>query len=142
MDLLRNFNSSTSRLILGAEAQKRAGLQRITIQNMSVALKSLQLVHKVFQLLRNQKRFEKNISSQLDDILRAIQEHVNQLFGKIVSTVTAAIDQSLIHWEGKPPMPSNSFKEIFFNYDKSKEAVCDILLKEQVFFICHLLLHI
>merc|ERR1719228_3175291 len=51
-ELLKLFNSRTCQLVLGAGAVNMAGLKTITIRNLAVTLRSLNLVAKVIPFIK------------------------------------------------------------------------------------------
>ena len=50
-------------------------------------------------------------------------DHLGELERKIVQIVDAALQQQLIGWERKPPVPSNTFKAIGKQLLKLNEAI-------------------
>ena len=135
-ELLKLFNSRTCQLVLGAGAVSMAGLKTITIRNLGVTLRSLNLVAKVIPCIKEylQSLFPAmtdkqsvTISRNFDNAAKDYSEHLVELEKKIVQIVDAAINQQLANWELRPPVPSTSFKSIGKQLTKFHEAIQDIL---------------
>ena len=120
-ELLKLFNSRTCQLVLGAGAVSTAGLKTITIRNLAVTLRSLELVAATIQGVREhflagvaQVKNEKNekqagaLCRNFDHASRDFRDHLGELERKIVQIVDAALQQQLNTWERRPPVPIRS----------------------------------
>jgi len=140
-DLLKLFNSRTCQLVLGAGAVSTAGLKTITIRNLAVTLRSLDLVAKTIQCVRAHflavcpSLTEKQMNAltrNFDHAARDFQDHLSELKRKIVEVVDAALQQQLSTWQRKPPVPSQSFKSIGKQLTKLLESIQDVMPSDQV----------
>ena len=122
--------------MLGAGAVSTAGLKTITIRNLAVTLRSLELVAATIQGVREhflagvaQVKNEKNekqagpLCRNFDHASRDFRDHLGELERKIVQIVDAALQQQLNTWERRPPVPSNTFKNIGKQLTKLLEGV-------------------
>lgn len=140
-DLLKLFNSRTCQLVLGAGAVSTAGLKTITIRNLAITLRSLDLVAKTIQCVRAHflavcpSLTEKQMNAltrNFDHAARDFQDHLSELKRKIVEVVDAALQQQLSTWQRKPPVPSASFKSIGKQLTKLLESIQDVMPSDQV----------
>jgi len=136
VELLKLFNSRTCQLILGAGAVSMAGLKTITIRNLCVTLRSLNLVVKILPAVKqylqnlNPNLTEKQMITllrQFDSAGKDYNEHQGELERKIIEIVDTALSQQLVNWTLKPPVPSQSFQSIGKQLTKFHEAIKDIL---------------
>lgn len=138
LDLLRTFNSRSCQLVLGAGALHSAGLKTITSASLALVSRSLQLI--VGLLPRIQDHFQSidtagntAPSTAYDAIEKDYQSHIKELELKILSLMCSSVCTSqLMTWEAKPPIPSQSFRNICRQFIKLHEAIGPILPQSQV----------
>lgn len=132
IDLLRTFNSRSCQLVLGAGAVHLAGLKMITISNLALVSRALQLVLWLITNVKNHfKKLETNVSTW-PTVEKDIGSHVKELENKMVTIVTALVNNQLDTWEARPPIPSQSFRNISRNFVKLHEAIIHVLPIEQI----------
>ena len=121
-----------------------AGLKTITIRNLGVTLRSLNLVAKIIPNIKQNLQdlcpnlTEKQaitLSRNFDNTTKDYDEHVGELEKKMVQIVDAALNQQLANWELKPPVPSACFKSIGKQLTKFHEAIHDILPPTKITFL-------
>jgi len=136
VELLKLFNSRACQLVLGAGAVSIAGLKTITIRNLAVTLRSLNLVAKTLPYIKQHLLIQcPNLSEkQLTTWVRNFEsadkdytEHQGELERKMVQIVDEALNQQIAAWQLKPPVPSPSFQSIGKQMTKLYEAIHDIL---------------
>merc|ERR1712240_291346 len=136
VELLKLFNSRACQLVLGAGAVSTAGLKTITIRNLAVTLRSLNLIAKTFPYIKQHLLVQyPNLSEkQLTTWVRNFEsadkdytEHQGELERKMVQIVDEALNQQIAAWQLKPPVPSPSFQSIGRQMTKFYEAIHDIL---------------
>jgi len=135
-ELLKLFNSRTCQLVLGAGAVSIAGLKTITIRNLGVTLRSLNLVAKILPVVRQHllnpskdltEKQRVNLAKHFDSADKDYREHQGEIERKIIQIVDDALTQQLDNWQLQPPVPSPSFQSIGKQLTKFYEAIHDIL---------------
>ncbi|XP_034944427.1 vacuolar protein sorting-associated protein 54 [Chelonus insularis] len=145
-EILRLFNSRCCQLVLGAGAMQVAGLKTITSTILVLASRSLKLilwtmpfVRAHFHALANSNLIRgsaiglmNSTSSSggvalLDSVERDIRAHVREIEGKILNIVDNLVGGQINSWDARPPVPSQSFRNISRHLTKLYEAVSGIL---------------
>lgn len=137
IDLLRTFNSRCCQLVLGAGALRVAGLKTITSGNLVLVSRVLQLVLWLLPHLRTHfQSFDINgnatILTGYESVERDFISHIKEIEGKVLSIVVTLIQNQLGNWEARPPVPSQSFRNISRHFVKLHEAIAPILPEQQV----------
>lgn len=140
IDLLRTFNSRCCQLVLGAGAVHVAGLKMITISNLALVSRALQLVLWLLPHLKvHFQQFEQNGNSSNNSMLsgyltveKDFVSHVKELENKMLSIVGQLVHQQLGNWDARPPVPSQSFRNISRHFVKLHEAIAPILPQQQI----------
>lgn len=151
IDLLRTFNSKCCQLVLGAGALRVAGLTTITTGNLALVSRSLKLViwfiprikgH--FQQLEIKQTSNSNnepatnvtpnnfINSGYDTIEKDLYSHIKEVESKVLTIVTTLVHNLLNTWDARPPVPSQSFRNISRHFIKLHEALSPILPEPQI----------
>ncbi|KAK7506845.1 hypothetical protein BaRGS_00001696 [Batillaria attramentaria] len=137
VDLLKVFNSRTCQLLIGAGARQLVGLKTISVRNLGLASRCLQLV--VHYIPRVQAHFEaalpaKNHSmlKHFDKIVKDYQDHIEEICNKLVSIAENSLESLLSKYEVKAPMPSQCFRSVCKQLAKLHEALIGILPQHQV----------
>lgn len=150
IDLLRTFNSKCCQLVLGAGALRVAGLTTITTGNLALVARSLKLViwfiprikgH--FQQLEHKQTHNSNdsganhtpnnfINSGYDTIEKDFVSHIKEIESKVLTIVTTLVHNLLNTWDARPPVPSQSFRNISRHFIKLHEALSPILPEPQI----------
>ncbi|XP_021700653.1 vacuolar protein sorting-associated protein 54 [Aedes aegypti] len=141
IDLLRTFNSRSCQLVLGAGALHVAGLKTITSGNLALVSRALQLV---LWLLPHVKRhfqsLEPNgtstgsttILTGYDSIEKDFASHIKEIENKVLAIVCDLVTNQMANWDARPPVPSQSFRNISRQFVKLHEAIAPILPQKQV----------
>lgn len=151
----RFYNSRVCQFLLGAGAINVSGLKTITIRNLALALRSLQLLLRIipyilihFQNCYSEKSTSNTLSfkkhknenatpkaeskqfevlhRQFDQASQHVKNHVDELHSKIFSVVTAILMQHISSWQ--PPQksfPNKDYKVPSQNF----KALCKQLTK-------------
>ncbi|KAI8115059.1 Vacuolar protein sorting-associated protein 54 [Lucilia cuprina] len=133
VDLLRNFNSRSCQLVIGAGALRVAGLKTITSTNLALVSRALQLI--LWLLPKIKQHFQQLDASSVtgyDGIEREFQSHVKEIENKIYTIVMERIAMQLEAWDARPPIPSQSFRIISRHLVKLHEAIAPILPEQQI----------
>lgn len=150
IDLLRTFNSKCCQLVLGAGALRVAGLTTITTGNLALVSRSLKLViwfiprikgH--FQKLELENATNSNesgasimpnnfINTSYDTIEKDFFSHIKEIETKVLTIVTTLVHNLLNNWDARPPVPSQSFRNISRHFIKLHEALSPILPEQQI----------
>lgn len=143
IDLLRMFNSRCCQLVLGAGALHVAGLKTITSGNLALVSRALQLV---IWLLPHIKRHYHQIDSGTngkinggstmltgyDAVEKDVMGHIKEVESKVLSIVGLLVNSQMDNWNARPPVPSQSFRNISRHFVKLHEAIAPILPEHQV----------
>lgn len=150
IDLLRTFNSKCCQLVLGAGALRVAGLTTITVGNLSLVSRSLKLV--IWFIPRIKAHFQQLDSKQAsnssesgtnvmsnnfintgyDTIEKDFFSHIKEIESKVLTIVTTLVHNLLNTWDARPPVPSQSFRNISRHFIKLHEALSPILPEQQI----------
>ncbi|XP_049577250.1 vacuolar protein sorting-associated protein 54 isoform X2 [Syngnathus scovelli] len=135
-DLLKHFNSRSCQLVLGAGALQVVGLKTITTKNLALASRCLQLV--VFYIPVIRQHFESKLQPKhlsvlrhFDHIIKDYNDHVSEIWAKLVAIMDSVFEKVLTKYEVKAPMPSACFRNVCKQMVKMHEAINDLLPAEQ-----------
>lgn len=157
IDLLRTFNSKCCQLVLGAGALRVAGLTTITVGNLALVSRSLGLM--IWFIPRIKGHFQQIelrqattttnstggaetaptnattnnfINSGYDSIEKDFLSHIKEIESKVLTIVTTLMHNLLNTWDARPPVPSQSFRNISRHFIKLHEALSPILPDQQI----------
>lgn len=139
VDLLRIFNSKCCQLVLGAGAVHVAGLKMITISNLALVSRALQLVLWLMPHVKNHfTKIDQNGSNTgnlmgWSSVEKDFVSHIKEVENKMLSIVGQLVNQHLNNWDARPPIPSQSFRNISRHFVKLHEAIAQVLPKEQIY---------
>jgi vacuolar protein sorting-associated protein 54 len=137
IDLLRTFNSRCCQLVLGAGAVHVAGLKMITISNLALVSRALQLVLWLMPQVKNHFNSldsNGNIGSLNGWITveKDFVSHIKEIENKMLTIVSQLVNSQLVNWDARPPIPSQSFRNISRHFVKLHEAIAQVLPAEQI----------
>ncbi|XP_030377069.1 vacuolar protein sorting-associated protein 54 [Scaptodrosophila lebanonensis] len=133
VDLLRTFNSRSCQLIIGAGAMRVAGLKTITSTNLALVSRALQLVLWLLPKLREHfQALDASSVSGYDAIEKDFHGHIKEIELKIHGIVSERVSQQLLAWEARPPIPSQTFRNISRHLVKLHEAIAGVLPEPQI----------
>lgn len=135
LELIRLFNSRCCQLVLGAGAIQSAGLKTISTSNLALVSRSLQVILWLLPMIV--KLLERLHSKDLSligfsSIEKDIEEHKKEIENKISIIVSNMLCSQLVGWDAKPPVPSQTFRNISKHLVKLHEALIDILPLSQI----------
>lgn len=90
--LLKQFNSRTCQLILGAGALELVGLKTISVKTLALTVRCLQLISRFIPVLKQDflaalPAEQANAGRHFDLTLRDYNDHVDEIYNKLVSVV-------------------------------------------------------
>ncbi|XP_065358306.1 vacuolar protein sorting-associated protein 54 [Calliphora vicina] len=133
VDLLRNYNSRSCQLVIGAGALRVAGLKTITSTNLALVSRALQLILWLLPKIKNHfQHLDAASVTGYDGIERELQSHVKEIENKIYTIVMERVTMQLEAWDARPPIPSQSFRIISRHLVKLHEAIAPILPEQQI----------
>lgn len=135
LELIRLFNSRCCQLVLGAGAIQSAGLKTISTSNLALVSRSLQVILWLLPLIIKllERVHSKDLSlSGFNSLESDIAGHKKEIESKICLIVSNMLSSQLGGWEAKPPVPSQTFRNISKHLVKLHEALIDILPLEQI----------
>lgn len=121
--------------MLGAGAIQSAGLKTISTSNLALVSRSLQVILWLLPLIRGllDKLHSKDLSlNGFGNIESDIVSHKHEIENKICLIVSNMLSSQLTGWDAKPPVPSQTFRNISKHLVKLHEALIDILPIEQI----------
>lgn len=137
VELLKAFNSRCCQLILGAGALQLVGLKTISVRNLALASRSLQLIvhfvpfvaHEAELALReDQKHLMRHFKQALTDY----GDHIGEITAKLVSVIDHHTSNCLNNWEISSSVPSSSFQQICRQLQKFHNGLAGIIPDDQV----------
>lgn len=135
IDLLRTFNSRCCQLVLGAGALHVAGLKTITSGNLALVSRALQLVLWLLPHVKNHfQNLEENGATLIgyETVEKDFISHIKEIENKVLSIVFTIVGNQIMNWDARPPIPSQSFRNISRQFVKLHEAIGPILPEEQI----------
>lgn len=153
VDLLRTFNSKCCQLVLGAGALRVANLTTITTGNLALVSRALQLVIWILPRLKSHFRkieqsqtngngyaqYSNNsiasnnfINSGYDAVEKDFISHIKEIEAKVLTIVTSLVHNQLNNWNARPPVPSQSFRNISKHFMKLHQVLVPILPEQQI----------
>uniref|UniRef100_A0A914UTW1 Vacuolar protein sorting-associated protein 54 n=1 Tax=Plectus sambesii TaxID=2011161 RepID=A0A914UTW1_9BILA len=137
VELLKNFNSRTCQLILGAGALQLVGLKTISVRNLALASRCLQLIARYIPVA--QKEFEhylpdnqSNLMRHFYQVFKDYEDHIQEITIKLLSVMEHHITTCIAKWDFKGTVPSPSFQQIGKHLRKFHEGLVDILPNDQI----------
>lgn len=133
IDLMRTFNSRSCQLVIGAGALRVAGLKTITIGNLALVSRAIQLVLWLLPKVKAHfAKLEPTSVAGFDTIENDFTSHMKEIEAKILVIVSDLVGNQLKSWDARPPVPSQAFRNISRHYVKLHEAVSPILPESQI----------
>lgn len=138
IDLLRTFNSRCCQLVLGAGAVHVAGLKMITISNLALVSRALQLVLWLMTHVKNHfNSFDQNGNigalNGWVTVEKDFLSHIKEIENKMLMIVSQLVNSQLTNWDARPPIPSQSFRNISRHFVKLHEAIAQVLPAQQIY---------
>ena len=138
IDLLRTFNSRCCQLVLGAGAVHVAGLKMITISNLALVSRALQLVLWLMPQVKNHFNSldqNGNIGALTGwvTVEKDFLSHIKEIENKMLMIVSQLVNSQLTNWDARPPIPSQSFRNISRHFVKLHEAIAQVLPAQQIY---------
>ena len=133
---LKHFNETTCQLVLRAGAMKNIGLKSITAKHLGVASQTLNVILEIVPWIRD--IFKKNIHQhrlldQLENLETDIQDHINQIFSKLINIMGDVYRTSFSSWQPKPPTPSPCITTVTRQTIKLHEALKSVLQPSEIY---------
>ena len=134
---LRQFNEGTCQLVLMAGAIKNIGLKTITAKHLGVASQSLSVVLELLPWVRNiftnhLPKTQHLLLDQINNLETDFQDHINQIFSKLINIMGDVYKNQLCYWQPKPPTPSPAISNVTRQTTKLHEALITILQPSEI----------
>lgn len=134
---LKQFNEGTFHLVLKAGAIKNIGLKTITAKHLGIASQSLSVVLQLLPWVRSVftaqlPRTQYLLLDQINILETDIQDHMNQIFSKLITIMGDVYRTSLQNWQPKPPTPSHAITIATRQTIKLHEALNSLLQPPEV----------
>lgn len=134
---LKKFNEGTCQLVLLAGAIKNIGLKTITAKHLGIASQSLSAVLELLPWVRSifvvhLPKTQHLLLDQVNNLETDIQDHINQIFSKLINIMGDVYRSHLQNWQPKPPTPSPAISTVTRQTIKLHEALCSILQPSEI----------
>ncbi|KAK5981658.1 Vps54 domain-containing protein, partial [Trichostrongylus colubriformis] len=137
VELLKGFNSRCCQLILGAGALQLVGLKTISVRNLALASRSLQLIIHFVPLVAHEAELslredQKHLLRHFKQVLTDYGDHIGEITSKLVSVIDHHTLSCLNNWEVSSSVPSPSFQQICRQMQKFHNGLAGIIPDEQI----------
>uniref|UniRef100_A0A8R1DJ79 Vacuolar protein sorting-associated protein 54 n=1 Tax=Caenorhabditis japonica TaxID=281687 RepID=A0A8R1DJ79_CAEJA len=137
VELLKVFNSRCCQLILGAGALQIVGLKTISVRNLALAGRSLELVCRFIPFVRDEMDRilpddRKTLLRHFKQVENEYREHVAEIAAKLITVIDHYTSNCLSTWEVKGVIPSSEFQQICRHMLKFHNGLAGIMPKEQI----------
>ena len=134
---LKHFNEGTCHLVLKAGAIKNIGLKTITAKHLGIASQSLSVVLLLLPWVRSifivhLPKSQHLLLDQINNLETDIQDHMNQIFSKLINIMGDVYLGSLRNWQPKPPTPSQAITVVTRQTIKLHEALASLLQPSEI----------
>ena len=134
---LKTFNEGTCQLVLMAGAIKNIGLKTITAKHLGVASQSLSVVLELLPWVRDifinhLPKTQHLLLDQINNLETDFQDHINQIFSKLINIMGDVYRSQLSYWQPKPPNPSPAISNVTRQTIKLHEALKPILQPSEI----------
>ncbi|KAK6010037.1 Vps54-like protein, partial [Ostertagia ostertagi] len=137
VELLKGFNSRCCQLILGAGALQLVGLKTISVRNLALASRSLQLIVHFVPLVAHEAELalredQKHLLRHFKQALTDYSDHIGEITSKLVSVIDHHTTNCLNNWEISSSVPSPSFQQICRQMQKFHNGLAGIIPDDQI----------
>ncbi|EGT48540.1 hypothetical protein CAEBREN_30372 [Caenorhabditis brenneri] len=137
IELLKIFNSRCCQLILGAGALQLVGLKTISVRNLALAGRSLELVCRFIPMVHDE--MDKILPEDRKSLLRYFKQvegeyrdHVTEIAAKLITVIAHYTTNCLGMWDVKGVIPSPEFQQICRHMLKFHNGLTGIMPRNQI----------
>ncbi|MFH4984469.1 hypothetical protein AB6A40_011178 [Gnathostoma spinigerum] len=132
VELLKNYNSRSCQLILGAGALQLIGLKSISVRHLALSSRCLQLVLLFMPVLKSafEERMpegKRHLLRHIDQVSKDYRDHIQEITNKLVNVIDHCIVVQLRNWEVKGTVPSLAFSQICRQLSKFHNGIAGIM---------------
>uniref|UniRef100_A0A1I7U730 Vacuolar protein sorting-associated protein 54 n=1 Tax=Caenorhabditis tropicalis TaxID=1561998 RepID=A0A1I7U730_9PELO len=137
IELLKVFNSRCCQLILGAGALQLVGLKTISVRNLALAGRSLELICRFIPMVREEMdqilpKDKKNLLRYFHQVEGEYRDHVTEISAKLISVIAHYTTNCLGMWDVKGVIPSPEFQQICRHMLKFHNGLTGIMPRDQI----------
>ncbi|WKY09808.1 hypothetical protein Q1695_002287 [Nippostrongylus brasiliensis] len=137
VELLKAFNSRCCQLILGAGALQLVGLKTISVRNLALASRSLQLIVYFVPFVSSEAELslrddQKHLMRHFKQALTDYGDHIKEITSKLVSVIDHHTENCLNNWQITSSVPSPAFQQICRQMQKFHNGLAGIIPDDQI----------
>uniref|UniRef100_A0A1I7VZL4 Vacuolar protein sorting-associated protein 54 n=1 Tax=Loa loa TaxID=7209 RepID=A0A1I7VZL4_LOALO len=117
VELLKNYNSRSCQLILGAGALQLIGLKSISVRHLALSSRCLQLILRFVPFIR--AAFQEKLPADkqpllrhVDQLVRDYNDHAQEIVNKLITVIDHHLIVQLQAWDVKGSLPSPTFQQM------------------------------
>ncbi|VDN07709.1 unnamed protein product [Thelazia callipaeda] len=137
VELLKNYNSRSCQLILGAGALQLIGLKSISVRHLALSSRCLQLVLRFVPFIRD--AFQEKLPADklpllrhIDQLVRDYSDHAQEIVNKLITVIDHHLDVQLQTWEVKGSIPSPTFQHMCRQLGKFYNGLTGIMPESMI----------
>ncbi|VDM92260.1 unnamed protein product [Litomosoides sigmodontis] len=137
IELLKNYNSRSCQLILGAGALQLIGLKSISVRHLALSSRCLQLILRFVPFIR--AVFEEKLSADkqpllrhVDQLVRDYNDHAQEIMNKLIAVIDHHLVMQLQVWDVKCSTPSPAFQQMCRQLGKFYNGLTGIMPENMI----------
>uniref|UniRef100_A0A915PSQ6 Vacuolar protein sorting-associated protein 54 n=1 Tax=Setaria digitata TaxID=48799 RepID=A0A915PSQ6_9BILA len=137
LELLKNYNSRSCQLILGAGALQLIGLKSISVRHLALSSRCLQLILRFVPFIRAifQEKLptdKQPLLRHVDQLVRDYNDHAQEIVNKLISVIDHHLIIQLQTWDVKGSVPSPTFQQLCRQLGKFYNGLTGIMSESMI----------
>ncbi|KAM3716609.1 Vacuolar protein sorting-associated protein [Dirofilaria immitis] len=137
VELLKNYNSRSCQLILGAGALQLIGLKSISVRHLALSSRCLQLILRFVPFIR--VAFQEKLPTDkqpllrhVDQLVRDYNDHAQEIVNKLITVIDHHLVTQLQAWNVKSSIPSPVFQQMCRQLGKFYNGLTGIMPENMI----------
>ncbi|CAG9534461.1 unnamed protein product [Cercopithifilaria johnstoni] len=137
VELLKNYNSRSCQLILGAGALQLIGLKSISVRHLALSSRCLQLILRFVPFVRT--AFQEKLPADkqpllrhVDQLVRDYNDHAQEIVNKLITVIDHHLVMQLQAWDVKGSIPSPAFQQMCRQLGKFYNGLTGIMPENMI----------